>query len=170
MAYDSKLAERIRAIAAGRKGVTEKEMFGGIAFLLDGKMFIGLAKNQLMVRVGPDRHDEALARPHVRPMNFTGRPMRGYVYVVPAGYANAPRAGGVDRLERGLRRDREEEARRRRGPRGRLKGAPRLLEEFDLGGRAGAAEHGVAVREAAEARDDVAVLLGVFDPGGQAGA
>jgi len=89
MAYDSKLAERIRAIAGGRKGVTEKEMFGGIAFLLDGKMFIGLAKNQLMVRVGPDRHDEALARPHVRPMDFTGRPMRGYVYVTPAGYANA---------------------------------------------------------------------------------
>ena len=89
MAYDSKLAERIRAIAGGRKGVTEKEMFGGIAFLLDGKMFIGLAKNQLMVRVGPDRHDEALARPHVRPMDFTGRPMRGYVYVAPAGYANA---------------------------------------------------------------------------------
>ena len=88
MAYDSKLAERIRAIAAGRKGVTEKEMFGGIAFLLDGKMFIGLAKNQLMVRVGPDRHDEALARPHVRQMDFTGRPMRGYVYVAPAGYAN----------------------------------------------------------------------------------
>ena len=89
MAYDPKLAERIRAIAAGRKGVTEKEMFGGIAFLLDGKMFVGLAKNQLMVRVGPDRHDEALARPHVRPMDFTGRPMRGYVYVAPAGYANA---------------------------------------------------------------------------------
>jgi TfoX/Sxy family transcriptional regulator of competence genes len=91
MAYDSSLAARIRAIIleGGRKGVTEKEMFGGIAFLLDGKMFIGLAKNQLMVRVGPDRHDEALARPHVRSMDFTGRPMRGYVYVAPAGYANA---------------------------------------------------------------------------------
>jgi TfoX/Sxy family transcriptional regulator of competence genes len=91
MAYDTGLAARIRAIIVkgSRKGVTEKEMFGGIAFLLDGKMFIGLAKNQLMVRVGPDRHDEALARPHVRPMDFTGRPMRGYVYVAPAGYANA---------------------------------------------------------------------------------
>jgi TfoX/Sxy family transcriptional regulator of competence genes len=89
MAYDSKLAARIRAIVGRRKGVSEKEMFGGIAFLLDGKMFIGLANNQLMVRVGPDRHDEALARPHVRPMDFTGRPMRGYVYVAPAGYANA---------------------------------------------------------------------------------
>jgi len=90
MAYDSKLAARIRAIIvkAGRKGVTEKEMFGGIAFLLDGKMFIGLANNQLMVRVGPDRHDEALARPHVRPMDFTGRPMRGFVFVDPPGYAS----------------------------------------------------------------------------------
>jgi TfoX/Sxy family transcriptional regulator of competence genes len=89
MAYDTKLAERIRTVVGRRKDVSEKEMFGGIAFLLDGKMFIGLANNQLMVRVGPDRHDEALARPHVRPMDFTGRPMRGYVYVAPAGYANA---------------------------------------------------------------------------------
>jgi TfoX/Sxy family transcriptional regulator of competence genes len=91
VAYDTKLVARIRAIIVEqhRKGVAEKEMFGGIAFLLDGKMFIGLAKNQLMVRVGRDRHDEALARPHVRPMDFTGRPLRGYVYVAPAGYASA---------------------------------------------------------------------------------
>src|SRR5688572_3041589 len=64
-------------------------MFGGIAFLLDGKMFIGIANDDLMVRVGPDRHDEALARPHVRPMDFTGRPMRGYVFVAPAGIRDA---------------------------------------------------------------------------------
>ena len=91
MAYDTRLAERIRALVRGRKGVTEKQMFGGIAFLLDGKMFIGIAKDDLMVRVGPDRHDEALARPHVRAMDFTGRPMRGYVFVAPPGCRDARR-------------------------------------------------------------------------------
>ncbi len=89
MAYDTGLAERIRAVVRGRKGVSEKEMFGGIAFLLDGKMFIGIVKNDLMVRVGPDRHEEALAKAHVRPMDFAGRPMRGYVYVAPAGCRDA---------------------------------------------------------------------------------
>jgi TfoX/Sxy family transcriptional regulator of competence genes len=89
MAYDTGLAERIRAVVRGRKGVSEKEMFGGIAFLLDGKMFIGIVKNDLMVRVGPDRHEEALAKAQVRPMDFAGRPMRGYVYVAPAGCRDA---------------------------------------------------------------------------------
>jgi TfoX/Sxy family transcriptional regulator of competence genes len=65
--------------------VTEKKMFGGLAFLLDGKMFCGIVKDDLMVRVGPDRHDAALAEPHVRPMDFTGRPMVGYVFVGPGG-------------------------------------------------------------------------------------
>lgn len=85
MAYDMELADRIRAVVRGHKGVSEKEMFGGIAFLLDGKMFIGIVKNDLMVRVGPERHDEAMRRPHVRLMDFAGRPMRGYVYVAPPG-------------------------------------------------------------------------------------
>jgi len=89
MAYDMGLADRIRAVVDGRKGVSEKEMFGGIAFLLDGKMFIGIVKNDLMVRVGPDRHEEALAKAHVRPMDFAGRPMRGYVYVAPPGCRDA---------------------------------------------------------------------------------
>ena len=64
-------------------------------------MFIGIVKNDLMVRVGPDRHEEALAKAHVRPMDFAGRPMRGYVYVAPRGAAT-PRACRVDRLERRL--------------------------------------------------------------------
>jgi len=86
MAYDEALADRIRRVLGPRPDVTEKQMFGGLAFLLDGKMFCGLAKGRLMVRVGAERHAEALARPHVRPMDFTGRPMTGYVYVDPAGY------------------------------------------------------------------------------------
>jgi TfoX/Sxy family transcriptional regulator of competence genes len=61
--------------------VTEKKMFGGIAFLLDGAMFCGVSGGDLMVRVGAEAHEAALARPHARPMDFTGRPMKGYVFV-----------------------------------------------------------------------------------------
>lgn len=85
MAYDEKLAERIRSALKGRVGVTEKQMFGGIAFLLDGKMFVGIVKGDLMVRVGKQRNAEALKKPHARQMDFTGKPMEGYVFVAPAG-------------------------------------------------------------------------------------
>jgi TfoX/Sxy family transcriptional regulator of competence genes len=86
MAYDEKLADRIRRAVGPRGDVTEKKMFGGLAFLLDGKMFCGIATGELMLRVGPERHAATLAKPHVRPMDFTGRPMKGYVYVGAAGY------------------------------------------------------------------------------------
>jgi TfoX/Sxy family transcriptional regulator of competence genes len=85
MAYDEGLAERIRTILDGERGVSEKKMFGGVAFLLDGKMFVGIVKQDLMVRVGPERHAASLARRHVRAMDFTGKPMTGYVYVAPDG-------------------------------------------------------------------------------------
>ena len=61
-------------------------MFGGIAFMLAGNMFCGIVKDELMVRVGPERHDDALSQPHARPMDFTGRAMRGMVYVQPEGF------------------------------------------------------------------------------------
>lgn len=60
-------------------------MFGGLCFLRRGKMFVGIVGNELMVRVGKDIYEAALAEPHVREMDFTGRPMRGYVYVEPRG-------------------------------------------------------------------------------------
>lgn len=85
MAYDLGLAERLRELLDGRRGVAEKAMFGGVAFLLDGKMFVGIVKDELMVRVGEPAHDEAVRRPHARTMDFTGRPMRGYVFVRPEG-------------------------------------------------------------------------------------
>lgn len=85
MAYDEALVERVRRALGTRAGITEKKMFGGVAFLLDGKMFIGIATEDLMVRVGPAAHEAALAEAHVRPMDFTGRPMKGYVFVSPAG-------------------------------------------------------------------------------------
>ena len=86
MAYDLKLASRIRGIVADRKGVAEKAMFGGLAFLLDGKMFCGVLGDELLARVGPDAHDSAMAKPHVRIMDFTGTPMRGYVFVGAAAF------------------------------------------------------------------------------------
>lgn len=85
MAYDLALADRIRRAVADRPNVTEKQMFGGLAFLLGGKTFCGIVKNDLMVRVGPGRYEESLRRPHARPMDFTGRPLTGYVYVGPHG-------------------------------------------------------------------------------------
>jgi len=85
VAYDEELAERIRRALAGRQGVSEKKMFGGIAFMLRGNMCCGIVGDELMVRVGPGRFQEALAEPHARPMDFTGRPMRGMVYVTPEG-------------------------------------------------------------------------------------
>ena len=81
MAYDEGLAERLRELLAGRRDVTERKMFGGLAFLCRGHMFVGITDDVLMVRVGPGAHAAALARPHARPMDFTGRPMKGYVYV-----------------------------------------------------------------------------------------
>jgi TfoX/Sxy family transcriptional regulator of competence genes len=72
-------------LLARRKGITEKKMFGGLAFMLHGKMFCGVLKDDLVVRVGPDRHEKALSRAHARPMDFTGRPLKGYGFVGPGG-------------------------------------------------------------------------------------
>lgn len=86
MAYDEKLADRIRKILARRKGLTEKKMFGGLAFLLHGKMCCGALKDDLVVRVGPEQYESALSRPHARPMDLTGRPLKGFVFVSLNGY------------------------------------------------------------------------------------
>ena len=85
MAYDERLADRIRTALAGAGDVTERKMFGGIAFMVAGNMACGVVRNDLMVRVGPDAHDEALAQPHTRIMDFSSRPSRGMVYVAPEG-------------------------------------------------------------------------------------
>ncbi len=81
MAYDEALARRIREALRQEAGVSEKKMFGGIAFLLHGHMFAGISKDSLMARVGPGEYDHALTMKHVREMDFTGKPMRGYVFV-----------------------------------------------------------------------------------------
>ena len=87
MAYSEQLANRVRAVAKVRPTVTEKKMFGGLAFMLNGNMFCGITDDSLMARIGPDHYAAALAKPHVRVMDFTGRVMKGYVYVDPAGLA-----------------------------------------------------------------------------------
>ena len=86
MAYDEKLADRIRAVLVAHNGLSVRRMFGGIAFMLGGNMCCGLVKDDLVVRVGPEQYEKLLAEPHARPMEFTGRPMRGFVYVGPDGY------------------------------------------------------------------------------------
>ena len=85
MAFDEGLAERIRQVVAGRPDVVEKKMFGGLAFMLNEYMFCGVLGEDLMARVGPDNYGAALSKPHVREMDFTGRAMKGYVYVAPDG-------------------------------------------------------------------------------------
>jgi|JI10StandDraft_1071094.scaffolds.fasta_scaffold25720_6 TfoX/Sxy family transcriptional regulator of competence genes len=90
MAYDEAFADRIRRAIGPRPDVSERQMFGGLCFMLDGKMIVGVNGTDLMVRVGKDGYQAALARPHVRPMDFTGTPLSGFVYVGPAGTRTAP--------------------------------------------------------------------------------
>jgi TfoX/Sxy family transcriptional regulator of competence genes len=89
MAHDEKLVLRVRQALAAETGVSERRMFGGICFMVDDKMALGCATPELMVRVGKERYAEALAQAHVRPMDFTGKPFVGYVYVAPAGLRTA---------------------------------------------------------------------------------
>ena len=86
MAYDEGLAERIRGVLDEQPGVSEKRMFGGVAFLVNGHMSVGIVQDKLMVRVGPESYDRVLRERHARRMDFTGRPMKGFVYVMPSGY------------------------------------------------------------------------------------
>lgn len=86
MGYDEKTAERVRQILSGRYDVVEKLMIGGLSFMVNGTMCCGITRNVLMVRVGAEARDWALAQPHVRPMEFAGRSLSGFVCVEPAGY------------------------------------------------------------------------------------
>jgi hypothetical protein len=88
MAYDEGLAQRIRELLRARRAIAEKKMFGGLAFMSRGHMFVGIAGDALMARVGPAQYAEALQRPHAREMDFTGKPMKGYVFVDPPGFEN----------------------------------------------------------------------------------
>lgn len=87
MAFDEGLAARIRDRLDGAFGLSERKMFGGLAFMFDRNMAVGIIGDELMVRVGPDLYEECLRMPHARKMDFTGRSMRGFVFVSPDGFA-----------------------------------------------------------------------------------
>jgi TfoX/Sxy family transcriptional regulator of competence genes len=86
MAYDEKLAERIRALLAGENAVSEKKMFGGLAFLLNGNMCVSASRRGgLLARIDPADTDVAVSRPHVSLMKMGGRSMAGWITVAPEG-------------------------------------------------------------------------------------
>ena len=86
MAYDEGLAQRLREAVDEIPGLVEKKMFGGLCFLAAGKLCFGIVKDELMVRVGPDAYEECLGLPHARKMDFTGRAMKGMIYVAVEGF------------------------------------------------------------------------------------
>lgn len=89
MAYSEALVARIRAALASRTDVAEKKMFGGVAFMVRGHMCVGVNDDALMVRVGPEQYEALVSRAHARPMDFTGKPLKGFLYVAPAGIKGA---------------------------------------------------------------------------------
>jgi TfoX/Sxy family transcriptional regulator of competence genes len=101
MASDETLAERIRHVLRDRTDVTERRMFGGLAFLFDGRMCLGIVNHDLMVRVVAREMPAVLRRRHVRPMDFTGKPLRGFVFVAPEALTTARSL--VSWIDRGLR-------------------------------------------------------------------
>jgi len=85
MAFDELLADRIRNSHSRRRGVEEKKVFGGLGFLFNGNMLVGVWKNSLVARVGPDEYEDALLEPHVSEFEITGKAMKGWVLVGPEG-------------------------------------------------------------------------------------
>ena len=88
MSYDTNLANRIRAYFDGRSDIQEKHMFGGLAFMLHGHMCVGATDHRLMARVGPKHYSKALTDMHATIMDFTGKPLNGFVYVEPEGISS----------------------------------------------------------------------------------
>ena len=85
MVFSEALAERVRQALARRKNVEEKKMFGGVCFLLNGNLLVGVWKDSLCVRLGPEQAEKALPEAHVKEFDITGRPMKGWVLVEPEG-------------------------------------------------------------------------------------
>jgi TfoX/Sxy family transcriptional regulator of competence genes len=94
MAFSEALAERIRQQLVRRRNVEEKTMFGGVGFLLNGNILVGVWKESLVVRLGPDKGEEALKEPHVKEFDITGRPMRNWVLVEPEGVEDDDQLAG----------------------------------------------------------------------------
>jgi hypothetical protein len=101
MAFDEALAARIRQRLARRKGIEEKKMFGGVGFLLNGNLLVGVWKESLIARLGPEEDEGALREPHVKEFDITGRAMKGWVLVGPEGVQDDERL--TDWIERATR-------------------------------------------------------------------
>lgn len=86
VAYDEIVAGRVRQVLKRRKGISERNMFGGIAFMLNGNMVCGVNKKDLVLRLGEERAAKALTEPNTREMDFTGKVLKSMVYVSPSGY------------------------------------------------------------------------------------
>lgn len=93
MAYNEKLTERVREQLSGKRKVEEKRMMGGLTFMVNSKMCVGILNDDLMVRLAPEVYEEALEQPGCRAMDFTGKPMKGFVFVDPAGTKGAKQLG-----------------------------------------------------------------------------
>jgi len=89
MPFDEDLARRVREVVAEDCPVTERRMFGGLAFMVNGRMCCGIVGEDLVVRVGAAMYKQALSQTHARAMDFTGRPMKGFVYVGEPGYRDS---------------------------------------------------------------------------------
>ena len=98
MAYSEELADRVREIVSRKKGIEEKKMFGGVGFLRNGNMLVGVWKEFLIVRLGPDEGTKALNEKSVIPFDITGKPMKGWIMVVPEGVEDD------DRLKKWIQR------------------------------------------------------------------
>jgi TfoX/Sxy family transcriptional regulator of competence genes len=94
MAFSEALAERIRQRLSRRKNIEEKKMFGGVGFLRNGNLLVGVWKESLVVRLGPDQGEEALLESHVKAFNITGKPMRNWVLVEPGGVEDEDQSNG----------------------------------------------------------------------------
>jgi TfoX/Sxy family transcriptional regulator of competence genes len=97
VAYDEELADRVRVVLKDEEGLTERAMFGGLAFMVNGNMACGVVKEELMLRLGAEGADAALGEPHIREKHYTGRPMTGMVYVEREGLDDAADRGWVGR-------------------------------------------------------------------------
>ncbi len=98
MPYEEKVAQRVRDVLGERSDIAEKKMFGGIAFLLNGKMAVGVLGDCLVLKLGNDLAEDSLKRKHTRPMDFTGKVIRSMLYVEPAGFrTKAQLASWIDK-------------------------------------------------------------------------
>src|SRR5688500_535259 len=98
VAFSESLAGRIRDALARKKNIQAKQMFGGVGFLLTGNMLVGVWKDSLIARLGPEAYDDALVEPHVKDFDITGKPMKGWIMVEPEGVEDDEQlAGWIER-------------------------------------------------------------------------